>query len=77
MSLTYTAVPEVSEDGVLFLSALLCAGRERWGTRASGTYEQAVLVLRRLLEDARMSALVRDKAISGATAYEYGERTSR
>jgi hypothetical protein len=75
MSVTYTAVLEVSEDSVLFLSALLCAERERRGTRkgtrASGTYKQAVLVLRRFLEDTRMSAPARDNAISLATAYEY------
>lgn len=33
MSVTYTAVLEVSEDCVLFLSTLLCAERLRRGTR--------------------------------------------
>ena len=50
MSVTYTAVLDVSEDGVLFVSALLHAERlrrgTRKGTRALGTYKQAVLVLR-------------------------------
>lgn len=75
MSVTYTAVLEVSEDGVLFLSALLHAERRRRGTRkgtrALGTYKQAVLVLRWFLEDTRMSALARDNAIAVSTAYQY------
>jgi nitrate reductase assembly molybdenum cofactor insertion protein NarJ len=49
MSVAYTAVLEVSEDSVLFLSSLLHAERRRRGTRkgrrALGTYKQAVLVL--------------------------------
>lgn len=75
MSVTYTAVLEVSEGSVLFLSGLLHAERLRRGTRkgrrALGTYRQAVLVLRWFLEDARMSALARDNAIAVSTAYDY------
>ncbi len=75
MSVTYTAVLEVSEDSVLFLSALLHAERRRRGTRkgrrALGTYKQAVLVLRWSLNDTRMSALARDNAIAVSTAYVY------
>src|SRR5213593_3244950 len=75
MSVAYTAVLEVSEDSVLFLSGLLQAERvrrgTRKGTRALGTYWQAVLVLRWFLEDTRMSALARDNAIAVSTAYEY------
>jgi hypothetical protein len=60
MSVAYTAVLEVSEDSVLFLSGLLHADRVRRGTRkgrrALGTYRQAVLVLRWFLDDTRMSA---------------------
>ena len=48
MSVAYTAVLEVSEDSVLFLSGLLHAERVRRGTRkgrrALGTYRQAALV---------------------------------
>ncbi|MCP2205422.1 hypothetical protein LX90_009163 [Lentzea flava] len=66
---------EASEDTVLFLSTLLHAERGRRGTRRStralGTNKQAVLVLRWFLEDARMSALVRDNAIAVSTAYAY------
>jgi hypothetical protein len=55
MSVTYTAVLDVSEDSVLFLSGLLHAERVRRGTRtdsrALGTYRQAVLVLRWLFDD--------------------------
>lgn len=75
MSVTYTAVLDVSEDSVLFLSGLLHAERvrraTREGTRALGTYKQAVLVLRWFLDDTRMSALATDFAISRSTAYEY------
>ena len=75
MSVTYTAVLDISEDSVLFLSALLRAERLRRGTRsgrrALGTYKQAVLVLRWFLDDTRMSALARDNGIALTTAYEY------
>jgi hypothetical protein len=75
MSVTYTAVLDVSEDSVLFLSVLLHAERvrrgTRKGTRALGTYKQAVLVLRWFLDDTRMSDLARDNGISESTAYEY------
>jgi hypothetical protein len=75
MSVTYTAVLDVSEDSVRFLSALLHAERLRRGTRkgrrALGTYKQAVLVLRWFLDDTRMSALARDNEIAVSTVYEY------
>jgi DDE superfamily endonuclease len=75
MSVSYTAVLNVSEDSVLFLSALLAAERRRRGTRRDSrslsTYRQAVLVLRWFLDDARMSALAVDNAISSSTAYDY------
>ena len=75
MSVTYEAVLDMSEDSVLFLSVLLHAERvrrgTRRGTRALGTYKQAVLVLRWFLDDAGMSALARDNAISSSRAYDY------
>lgn len=75
MSVTYTAVLDVSEGSVLFLSGLLHAERRRRGTRkdrrALGTYKQAVLVLRWFLDDTRMSALARDNGIAVSTAYAY------
>lgn len=56
MSVTYEAVLDMSEDGVRFVVELLDAERVRRGTRsetrASGTHEQAVLVLRWFLEAA-------------------------
>ena len=59
MSVTYTAVLDVSEDSVLFLSGLLHAERVRRGTRtgsrALSTFRQAVLVLRWLFDDTRMT----------------------
>ena len=75
MSVTYTAVLDVSEDSVLFLSGLLHAERVRLSTRkdsrALGTYRQAVLVLRWLFDDTRMSQLARDNGIGSSTAYDY------
>lgn len=75
MSVAYTAVLDVSEDSVLFLSALLHDERRRRGTRrgtrALSTYKQAVLVLRWFLEDTRMSALARDNTIALSTTYDY------
>jgi len=74
VSVTYTAVLDVSEDSVLFLSGLLHAERVRRGTRtdtrALSTYKQAVLALRWLFDDARMSQLARDNNIGTSTAYD-------
>src|SRR3954471_17588209 len=75
MSVTYTGVLDVSEDSVLFLSGLLHAERIRRGTRtdtrALSTYQQAVLALRWLFDDTRMTQLSRDNGISVSTAYDY------
>ena len=75
MSVTYTAVLDVSEDSVLFLSGLLHAERicrgTRTDTRALGTYKQAVLALRWLFDDTRMTQLARDNGIGVSTAYDY------
>ncbi len=75
MSVTYTAVLDVSEDSVLFLSGLLHAERVRLGTRkatrALSTYRQAVLALRWLFDDTRLSQLARDNNIGLSTAYDY------
>src|SRR4051794_37598983 len=75
MSVSYEAVLDVSEGGVLFLSGLLHKEQvrrgTRKGTRALSTYKQAVLVLRWFLDDTRMVALARDNAISRSTAYAY------
>ena len=75
MSVTYTAVLNVSEDSVLFLSGLLHAERARRGTRkdtrALSTYRQAVLALRWLFDDTRMTQLARDNGIGVSTAYAY------
>jgi len=75
VSVTYTAVLDVSEDSVLFLSGLLHAERVRRGTRkdtrALGTYKHAVLGLRWLFDDTRMSQLARDNNIGVSTAYAY------
>ena len=75
MSLTYTAVLDVSEDSVLFLSGLrhaerICGGTRK-DTRALGTYQQAVLALRWLFDDTRMTQLARDNSIGVSTAYDY------
>src|SRR3954466_14935765 len=75
MSVTYTGVLDVSEDSVLFLSGLLHAERVRRGTRTDSralrTYKQAVLVLRWLFDDTRMTQLARDNTIGLSTAYDY------
>jgi hypothetical protein len=79
VSVTYTAVLDVSEDSVLFLSGLLHAERVRRGTRtdtrtdtrALRTYRQAVLALRWLFDDTRMTQLARDNNIGRSTAYDY------
>jgi hypothetical protein len=75
VSVTYTAVLDVSEDSVLFLSGLLHAERIRRGTRtdtrALSTYQQAVLALRWLFDDTRMTQLARDNGISVSTGYDY------
>ena len=60
MSISYEAVLDVSEHSVVFLSQLLHAERvrrgTRQGTRALGTFKQAVLILRWFLDDTRMKA---------------------
>ena len=75
MSITYEAVLDVSERTAQFLSKLLHEERvrrgTRKGTRALGTYKQAVLVLRWFLDDTRVSALATDNGISRSTAYDY------
>ena len=75
MSVTYTAVLDVSEDSVRYLSGLLHAERVRLGTRKGtrvlSTYRQAVLALRWLFDDTRMSQLARDNGISVSTVYDY------
>ena len=50
---------EEAEPGVLY------------GTRALGTYQQAVLALRWLFDDTRMTQLARDNGIGVSTAYDY------
>jgi hypothetical protein len=75
MSITYQAVLDVSEHSVQFLSELLHDERVRRGTRKDtrplSTYKQAVLILRRFLDDTRMSTLAADSGISTSTAYDY------
>jgi hypothetical protein len=75
MSVSYEGVLDVSEDLVLFLSALLADERARRGTR-SGTraltpYRQAVMALRWFVDDTRMVALARDNKVAVSTAYAY------
>lgn len=74
MSITYNATLPVRDETVFYLSRLLHAERGRRGTRAGRRaltcFRQAVLVLRWLLDGARMSQLVRDNNISASTGYE-------
>jgi hypothetical protein len=77
MRVTYTATATlpVSEDTVLFVSALLHAERRRLatraGTRSLGCFRQAVLVLRWLLDGTRIAQLAADNTISRSTGYSY------
>jgi DDE superfamily endonuclease len=75
MSVTYTASLPVSEDTVVFVSALLHAERRRLGTRAGtrslGCYRQAILVLRWLLDGTRIIQLAADNQVSRSTGYAY------
>ena len=72
---TYSAVLPVSEETVLFVSALLAADRRRRRTRpkrrALGCYRQAVLVLRWFLDGTRLAQLATDNRIGRSTAYRY------
>src|SRR3954468_3374300 len=72
---TYTAVLPVTEETVLFVSALLAAERRRRGTRSRrrvlGCYRQAVMVLRWFLDGTRLAQLAADHRIGRSTAYRY------
>jgi len=74
MSIAYTAVLPVRDETVLRVAALLYTERlrlnTRSGRRALTCYQQAVLLLRWLLDGTRMSQLVRDNDISTSTGYE-------
>src|SRR5215211_4095152 len=75
MSVTYTATLPVHDHTVVFLSGLLHAERQRLGTRAgtraSGCFKQAILVLRWLLNGTKVKQLALDNAISVSTGYAY------
>jgi hypothetical protein len=72
---TYSAVLPVSEQSVLFVSALLATERRRRRTRARrralGCYRQAVLVLRWFVDGTRLAQLAADNRIGRSTAYRY------
>src|SRR3954467_3763459 len=72
---TYSAVLPVSEETVLFVSALLAAERRRRGTRARrralGCYRQAVLVLRWFVDGTRLGPLATHHPNGPSTAYRY------
>src|SRR3712207_2568916 len=72
---TYPAVLPVSEQTVLFVSALLAAERRRRRTRsrrrALGCYRQAVLILRWFCDGTRLAQLAADNRIGRSTAYRY------
>src|SRR4051812_34456265 len=75
MSVTYTSVLPVREQTVDFLADLLAAERLRRGTRAGSRsldcHDQAVLVLRWLLDGTRVAGLAVDNTISESTVYDY------
>jgi DDE superfamily endonuclease len=75
MSVTYTAVLPARDETVSFVAGLLEAERRRRGTRAGtrslSCRDQAVLVLRFFLDDARRSQLAVDNNIKKSTVYDY------
>jgi DDE superfamily endonuclease len=75
MSVTYTATLPVRDHTVLFVSRLLYAERQRLGTRAGtralGCFNQAILVLRWLLDGTRVAQLAADNQVSRSTGYAY------
>jgi hypothetical protein len=74
-SLTYTATLDMQRESVEFFSALLQAERRRRrtrnGTRALGPFRQAILVIRRLLDNTRIAQLACDNKVSIKTCYRY------
>ncbi|MBB4943780.1 hypothetical protein FHR32_008181 [Streptosporangium album] len=76
-SITYTAELDMPREVVLFLAGLLRAERvrrrTRAGTRALGEFKQAVLIIRWLVDGARIARLAADNAISHATCDRYVE----
>src|SRR3954451_15263152 len=80
-SVTYSAVLPVSEETVLFVSALLATERRRRRTRsrrrALGCYRQAVLVLRWFLNGTRLAQLASDNAISASDGLPVSARGHR
>ncbi|MBP0459500.1 transposase family protein [Streptomyces montanisoli] len=72
---TYAATLDVPRHIVVHLSRLLAARRRRLntprGSRALGTFRQAVLVLRWFRERNCVHCLARDAGISQATGYRY------
>jgi DDE superfamily endonuclease len=74
-SITYTAVLDVRKGTAEFFARLLKEHRERLstrtGTRALGTFKQAVLVLRWFVDGTRVAQLARDNGIAAPTAYRY------
>src|SRR3954451_22350814 len=75
MSVTYAATLPVRQETVVFLSGLLHAERQRLGTRAGtralGCFQQAILVLRWLLDGTRVTQVAADNEISRSTGYAY------
>ncbi|MEU0002673.1 transposase family protein [Streptomyces microflavus] len=72
---TYAAMLDVPRHIVVHLSRLLAAHRRRLntprGSRALGTFRQAVLVLRWFRERGCVHCLARDAGVSQATGYRY------
>ncbi|MFJ7063001.1 transposase family protein [Streptomyces microflavus] len=72
---TYAATLDVPRHIVVHLSRLLAAHRRRLntprGSRALGTFRQAVLVLRWFRERGCVHGLARDAGVSQATGYRY------
>ncbi|MER6408968.1 transposase family protein [Streptomyces viridosporus] len=74
-SITYTATLDIPRETVLHLAALLRTERRRLRTRRStrslGCFKQAVMVIRWLLDGARVRQLANGNVLSTRTAYRY------
>jgi len=72
---TYSAILDIPRHTVAYLASLLLQNRRVLGTqtrrRALSVGKQAVLVLRWILDNTRLTQLRRDNGIGKSTAYSY------
>jgi hypothetical protein len=75
VSVSYRAVLPIRSQTVVFVTAVLYAERvrrnTRAGTRSLTSRQQAIMILRWLLDGTRLAELVIDNRISTSTGYDY------